>query len=117
MTQARSILSFLVLLAAVGLLFTNPASAQRAFSVSVAPTNQNAVVVSWKVQSATPGGDFLLLPQFQVERTADLKNWTPISGMVTGALSQKLTFVYPAATVGFYRVNSIIDQEYAQLDN
>lgn len=106
-----------LLFAACVSLFIPSADAQRSFSLTVTPTNQNAVAIGWKAQSATPVGDVVIIPQFQVQRSTDLINWTPVSGMITGALSQKLTFTDPAGSLGFYRVSSIINQEYAQLNN
>ncbi len=117
MRTANFIFRFPALLAATILFFAATASGQRAFTINVAPTNLNAAAVSWKVQSATPVGDLLMLPQFQVERSPDLKNWIPVSGMITGALSQKLVFTDPQSSLGFYRVNSLINQENAQLSN
>ena len=113
---APALIYFPALLTAV-LFFTTPVFAQRAFTVSVAPTNGNATAVSWRAQSATPTGDLFIIPQFQVERSSDLKNWTPISGQLAATLNQRLTFADPQGGVGFYRVNSIINQEYAQLSN
>ena len=69
------------------------------------------------VHSATPSGDSPIIPQFQVERSTDLINWTPVSGVLTGVLNQKLVFTNQLGTIGFYRVTSVIDQEYAQMDN
>ncbi len=42
--------------------------AQRAFNISVTPTNGPGVAISWKVQSTTPVGDLQLLPQYEVIR-------------------------------------------------
>ena len=110
-------LSCLRLATAAWWLLDCQAGAQRVFTLNLAPTNQNAVAVIWKAQSATPIGDLFIVPQFQVQRSADLQTWMPISGMITGAVSQKLSFTDPQGGLGFYRVSSTINQEYAQLEN
>lgn len=46
------------------------AHAQRSFTLTVAPTNQNGVVVKWPAQSATPVGDLPIVPQFQYNAVA-----------------------------------------------
>jgi len=69
-------LRHLPILAAGGLFLAPVAHAQRSFNVSVTPTNQNTLAVVWKVQSATPSGDFFVLPQYQVQRSPDLVNWS-----------------------------------------
>ena len=40
-----------------------PARAQRAFSITVAPTNQNSTVIRWRVQAVTVVGDLLVVPR------------------------------------------------------
>jgi uncharacterized protein YjbI with pentapeptide repeats len=97
--------------------FVIDANAQRSFSLTVVPTNQNAVAIKWKTQSATPVGDLVVLPQFQVERSSDLRTWLPVSGMISSALGQTNTFTDNTTELGFYRVNSIIQKEYAQMSN
>ena len=57
-----------------------PVHAQRNFSLTLTRTNQSGVAIQWKAQSATPAGDLVLVPQFRVERSPDLKTWTAISG-------------------------------------
>src|SRR5690348_4606325 len=90
------------------------AFSQRAFNVAMAQTN-DSLVLSWKCQSATRVGDLLILPQFIVQRSDDLQSWLPISSNLTGTLSQKLTFSDTNASRGFYRVQSIINEEYAEI--
>src|SRR5262249_46555441 len=96
--------------------FAPSARAQRAFSISLAPTNQSGIVIRWKAQSATPAGDLTLVPQFVVQRTIDFTNWTPISGNLTAALNQTLSLVDSNANTGFYRVQSLIEEEYAEMN-
>jgi hypothetical protein len=93
------------------------ALAQRAFSVAIAPTNQNRVALSWKVQSATPIGDLFIIPQFRVQRTFDLKNWTSVSDLLSGSLGQILSLTDSNSTRGIYRIESVISSQYAELDN
>ena len=94
-----------------------PVIAQRHFNVSITVTNQNQPLITWPVQSATPVGDLLLLPQFQVKGSPDLTNWTNIGVPMTGMLHQTLSAVDSNSSANFYRVQSIISEEYAQLDN
>src|SRR5438874_72957 len=82
--------------------------AQRNFTLGIAGANQNNVVVSWTAHSATPNGDLVLVPQFRVERSADMKTWTPISAKLTASLNQFLTLTDTNATTAFYRVQSLI---------
>lgn len=103
--------------AALAMGLTVTADAQRSFNLSVTPTNQNGVAIRWKSQSATPVGDMVVVPQFQVERSGDLKTWTPVSGMIASSLGQTNAFTDMATNLGFYRVNSIIQKEYAQLSH
>jgi uncharacterized protein YjbI with pentapeptide repeats len=92
------------------------APAQRAFKVSVSPTNSANVAIRWKAQSATPVGDLFIVPQFQVQRSTNLQTWTPITSLLTPALSQIVTVVDTNPGPAFYRVQSIIEKPYAQLN-
>src|SRR5262249_31819893 len=93
------------------------ALAQRAFTVTIFPTNQNRIALSWKVQSATPIGDLFIFPQFRVQRTFDLKNWTPVSDLLSGSLGQILSLTDSNSPLGIYRVESVISRQYAELNN
>ena len=104
------------LLAAIFLSGAPAAIGQRSFNVSIALTNSGPTI-SWKAQSATPNGDLLIVPEFRVERSPDLNNWTPVSGILTASsIGQKMSFADTNNAVAFYRVQSILDLEYAQLD-
>ena len=91
------------------------ASAQRGFKLSFMLTNQTGIAISWKAQSVTPTGDLLVVPQFQLERSPDLKTWTPISGKLSATLGQTITLVDSNSSPTFYRVRSIISKQYVQL--
>jgi len=93
------------------------ANAQRAFSVAITPTNQNRIAISWKAQSATPIGDLVILPQFRVHRTLDFKTWIPVSGLLSGSLGQTMSLSDSNSNIGIYRVESVISEEYAELNN
>ena len=79
----RGILGALLPLATV---WTGTVQAQRNFSLTVVSTNQsiiqNAIVISWQAQSATPIGDLELVPEFQVERSTDLGIWEPVGDLI-----------------------------------
>src|SRR3569833_291974 len=98
-------------------LFGNAPSAfsQRAFSLNIAGTNNNGTVITWTSQSATPVGDLLILPQFVVQRSDDLQSWTSISDRLTAPVSKKLLFTDTNAIHAFYRVQSIIQDDYPPL--
>src|SRR5439155_1171700 len=85
-TRRSSTRMRLLLLLWAIIAFIPNARAQRNFTLTMAPTNQAAVVISWKAQSATPTNDFLIVPQFRVERSLDLKNWIPVSAKLSGSL-------------------------------
>src|SRR5262245_11341838 len=108
--------SVLLLFAAVLTNLAPLAYAQRSFTISVTPTNQNNVAIRWKAQSATPIGDLLLVPQFRVERSQDFINWSPISGKLSATLNQTLTLVDSNANAAFYRVQSFIEKEYGEMN-
>jgi uncharacterized protein YjbI with pentapeptide repeats len=93
------------------------AHGQRAFTVSVRSTNQGGATISWKAQSATPVGDLVIVPQFVVERSADLQSWTTVSGTFSPSLSQTVTFTDTNGGFAFYRVGSIIQKQYAEMSN
>lgn len=93
------------------------ARAQRAFSVSLSLTNQSHVLLGWTVQAATPPGDILVVPQYQVQRSADLLNWTNVGAPLSGRVLAKVSFLDSVSNAGFYRVQSILNLEYAQLNN
>ena len=78
-------------------------------------TNNNSGVISWLSKPVTPLGDLPIIPQFVVQRSDDLQSWTAISSNLTSAVGQKLAFTDTNGTRGFYRVQSIINQEYAEL--
>jgi uncharacterized protein YjbI with pentapeptide repeats len=114
--RSRPFVYFVYFVVTLLLNFVPAAHAQRAFSLTLAPTNQN-FKLSWKVQSATPVGDLVVLPQFRVERSLDLKTWTPISGTMTGTLNQTLSATDSNVAAGFYRVQSMIEKPYATMNN
>ncbi|HWW01633.1 MAG TPA: hypothetical protein VNZ64_18185 [Candidatus Acidoferrum sp.] len=93
------------------------ADAQRSFSIAVAATNQNGAVISWQAQSATPVGDLILVPEFQLQRSSDFKTWSPIGSPLTGTPGQTLAVLDAVPAAVFYRVESIISLEYAELSN
>jgi len=99
------------------LLVAPAANAQRSFTLLLAPTNGNGYALSWKAQSATPIGDLFVVPEFQLERSHDLKTWEPISGRLSATLGQRITMVDSNSSPAFYRVNSIISKAYAQLSH
>src|SRR5262249_10887408 len=92
-------------------------NAQRDFNLAAATTNPANITVSWKAQSCIPVPGLILIPQFQVERSADLKTWSPVSDMFFPLLGQTVSWTDPQAGVGFYRVASIIRKQYSQLSN
>ncbi len=103
-----------VLSIALLLLSITTAFSQRAFNLNISSTN-NATTISWPCQSATPLGETPIIPLFIVQRSADLQSWIPISSNLTAPASQTLTFSDTNANQAFYRVQSIIDKENAQL--
>src|SRR5580765_6066738 len=90
------------------------ATAQRAPSISLTPTNDNAVAISWKGKSATPIGDLFIIPEYQLERSGDLRNWETVGNIQSPSLNETVTIIDRAASPVFYRVASIISREYAQ---
>jgi hypothetical protein len=105
------------MLIASAVLFAGTAGAQRDFAITSIASEPGSVLISWSVQSATPTGDLLVLPQFQVLRSTDLQIWTPVGALFSGALHQTLSLADTNGTAASYKVQSIISQEYAQLDN
>src|SRR5436190_8881591 len=107
---------FLFLILSLWWAWASPASGQRAFNISFAPTNDDAVAISWKAQSATPIGDLFIVPDFQLERSADLRAWEPVGSSLSPTLNQIVTVIDPAGgSAAFYRVASTISKEYASL--
>jgi hypothetical protein len=103
------------ILIATAVLLAASAGAQRNFTISAISNGPGSVIVSWPVQSATPAGDLLMLPQFQVQRSVDLKSWIPLGAPMSGTLHQTLTLADPNGVAAFYRVQSIISQEYGSV--
>jgi len=97
------------------LLLPPIAHAQRSFQITLHPTNNNAVAIVWQAQSATPPGGEVLVPQFRVEQSPDLKTWTPINQWMTAALGQTFIVVDSNAPCAFYRVQALLDLQYAEL--
>ncbi len=87
---------------------------QRAFNLNIASTN-NGMTISWPCQSATPLGETPIIPLFIVQRSTDLLSWTAISTNLTAPAGQTLTLSDTNANQAFYRVQSIIVKENAQL--
>ena len=92
------------------------AYSQRNFSVTISRTDQNNIQLTWTAQSATPIGDVFIIPQFEAQRSSDLTHWIPISGILSGSLHQILSVADSNSTSSFYRVQSIIQKEYAELN-
>jgi len=113
--QDRSRLRRKSLPVALVLLLSPIAQAQRSFQITLHPTNNNAVAISWQAQSATPAGGEVLVPQFRVERSPDLKTWAPISQWMTAALGQTLTLIDSNTPSALYRVQALLDLQYAEL--
>ena len=93
------------------------AGAQRNFSISATPSGSSSITISWPVQSATPSNDLVVLPQFQVMRSTDLKSWSAMGTEMSGTLHQMLSLTDTNAGGAFYKVQSLIIQEYAQFKN
>src|SRR2546430_1635962 len=98
---------FLVCLSVLATLSACLGHAQRSFTLSLAPTNENAVAISWQAQSATPIGDLIIVPAFQLERSPDLRTWEPIGEQFSPTLGQILTLTEPSSSLAFYRVSSV----------
>src|SRR5215471_1426629 len=93
------------------------AHAGRDVSLAIAATKQSRILISWRAQSATPAGGTMLIPQFQVLRSFDLKHWMPMGSMITGTNGQSLSVIDGLTNAAYYRVQSSIVMEYAQLQN
>jgi uncharacterized protein YjbI with pentapeptide repeats len=113
----RCLVVLLVLLG--GGFATTECLAQRSVKLELAVTNQNSVVLAWQSQSVIPPPGFEILPDYQVYRSQDLRNWLPIGGRLTAAEDIGRGFTVTDSVNGtpltFYRVESILDLPYAAL--
>ena len=63
MKRAGYSLGILRALLPLATVWAGAVQAQRNFSLTVVSTNQSAIVISWRAQSATPIGDLELVPE------------------------------------------------------
>src|SRR5262245_54852590 len=84
----RHVVGFITLL-----MIPWPIPAQRAFQLTMQSAGPKGVILRWRARSATPVGDLMLVPRFQVERSADLKVWTPMGGIINPSLGQLLSVI------------------------
>src|ERR1043166_9464984 len=101
-----------VLLLSLIVLVAPSAHAQRSPTLKITPTNQNSLAITWKAQSATPTNDLLIIPQYRLERSPDMNNWTPITAKLSASLGQTLSVLDSNSPTAFYRVQSLIEKEY-----
>jgi uncharacterized protein YjbI with pentapeptide repeats len=88
-------------------------AASRNVTLQLTATN-NGAIISWQAKSAVPAPGRQLVPEFQLESSANLTNWTPRGARITGALNnQILNVVDPTGgNAAFYRVKSVVEQPF-----
>jgi len=113
----RKLVLFPVAVKSVTLLFLVVSSAFAAESrnVTLQLTRTNGTAqVSWTARSAVPLPGRQIVPDFQLERSSDLTNWSNIGTRFTGAINNQNVKLLDAAggEAAFYRVKSIVDRPF-----
>lgn len=114
----RRLVAFPVSVKAAALLLLTAASAFAADSrnVTLQLTRTNgAAQISWLARSAVPSPGRQIVPDFQLERSGDLTNWSAVGARVTGASHNQIVKMLDVngGDVAFYRVQSIVDRPFA----
>lgn len=95
------------------LTLSSVTQAQRAFSVQIQNTN-GGPQISWPSQSAVPAGGLPLFPQYVLQRSIDLQNWSDLF-TDDGTPGKTFQFVDSGGAPAFYRVETKIVRPYAEL--
>src|SRR2546427_457638 len=95
-------------------------NAQRSVRLQLNPTNNSGIELTWQPGSVVPLPGLQLFPDYQVHRSHDLVSWTPVGGRFVGNIggtNRFLSFVDTgvAEANAFYRVESIVDLQFADL--
>ena len=114
----RKLIAFPVVVKSVALLLLTVsevlAAESRNVELNLAATNGSAHI-SWTARSAVPVPGRQLIPDFQLERSNDLTNWSAIGVRISGAINNQTLSALDATggNTAFYRVQSIVDRPFA----
>src|SRR5260370_21940125 len=100
MSWPKAKLKFVAFLAA-WLLGSKVAEAQRSFLLTVEPRQPEGALIHWRAQSATPIGDLLLVPRFQLEPSLDLPTWSPLAEPVRPSLGPNVSIADAKRSAAF----------------
>ena len=95
-------------------------SAQRAVTLQVGLTNGANVQLTWESRSVVSMPGLQIFPDYQMHKSGDLTNWTPLGDRFTGSIggNRKTISSVPQEAEGeraFYRVESIVELSNAEL--
>ena len=95
-----------------------PAATFRNATLQVARTNTAQITVSWQAKSAVPTPGLQIVPDYQLEISSNLTNWTSFGALRTNAANNQtlLTTDSVSNTPAFYRVKSIVNRERGHLN-
>ena len=94
------------------------AATLRNATLQVARTNTSQITISWQTKSAVPTPGLQIVPDYQLERSSNLTNWTPFGALRTNAANNQILSTTDSAsnTPTFYRVKSIVNRERGHLN-
>ena len=95
-----------------------PAATFRNATLQVARTNTAQITVSWQAKSAVPTPGLQIVPDYQLEISSNLTNWTSFGALRTNAANNQTLLTTDSAsnTPAFYRVKSIVNRERGHLN-
>lgn len=90
----------------------------RNVALQINRTNSAEAAISWQSQSAVPLPGLQLVPDYQLEKSANLTNWTAVGSQLTGSTNGQTLRALDSITdgAGFYRVQSIIRRPFGQFN-
>jgi len=90
----------------------------RNVTLQITRTNPSTAEISWQSKSAVPSPGLQLVPNYQLERSANLSNWTAVGSQLVGATNAQTLRAFDSISepAGFYRVKSIIRRPFGQFN-
>ena len=90
----------------------------RNVALQITRTNPAGAEISWQSKSAVPSPGLQLVPDYQLEKSVNLSNWTSVGSQLTGATNAQTLRALDSATdaFGFYRVKSIVHRPFGHFN-
>ena len=90
----------------------------RNVTLKITRTNPSTAEISWQSKSAVPSPGLQLVPDYQLETSANLSNWTAVGSQLVGTTNAQTLRAFDSINepAGFYRVKSIIRRPFGKFN-